>query len=236
MGKGNHTDRGVAGGRISIKSGGIPAESSVLSRQGGSEQSARQIDSERGDKAMLARFEAVALPHFDAIYRLARALAASDSEADDLVQETFVRAFQGFGGFELREYGARPWLYRILHNTFCTFKVKQRREPSSSDLMDVEPYGPVADGASGWDGETKSVNWEHFDEEIKSAVDQLPTDYRTALLLWSIEGYSYKEIADICDCALGTVMSRLYRARRLMGKHLRDYARDRKWPTDRFES
>ena len=78
MGKGNHTDRGVAGGRISIKSGGIPAESSVLSRQGGSEQSARQIDSERGDKAMLARFEAVALPHFDAIYRLARALAASD--------------------------------------------------------------------------------------------------------------------------------------------------------------
>lgn len=207
----------------------------MLNRRGEPERSAEQVDAGHADKALLARFEAIALPHLDAVYRLARALAASDAEADDLVQDTFTRAFQGFGGFELREYGARPWLYRILHNTFYTLKGRQRRDPSTLEPADLERAEDTGAAWDSWNSAQEAINWEHFDEEVKGAIDLLPADYRSALLLWSIEGYTYKEIAEICDCALGTVMSRLYRARRLMAKHLREYARDRKWPTERFE-
>lgn len=207
----------------------------MLDGRGESERSAEQVDSKHGDQAMLARFEAIALPHLDAVYRLARVLAASSAEADDLVQETFVRAFQGFGRFELREYGARPWLFRILHNAFYTLKAKERRAPSVVDPADLERASDAAPASGETEPGLETLNWEHFDEEVKNAVDQLPADYRAVLLLWSIEGFSYKEIAQVCDCALGTVMSRLYRARRLMAKHLRDYARERKWSTERFE-
>lgn len=206
----------------------------MLEGRGDRPRSARQVEPTHGDGSMLARFEAIALPHLDAVYRLARALAGSEAEADDLVQETFVRAFQGFAGFELREYGARPWLLRILHNAFYSLKARERRLPISLETVDAErALDPGSEDAvePGLD----TLNWEHFDQEIKGAVDKLPADYRAALLLWSIEGYTYKEIADICDCALGTVMSRLYRARRLMIRHLRDYARERQWPTERFE-
>jgi len=207
----------------------------VLDGRGESQWSAKQVEPTHGDRAVLARFEAIALPHLDAVYRLARALAGSDAGADDLVQETYVRAFQGFGGFELREYGARPWLFRILHNAFYTLKARDRRSPVSLEPADMERAVDPDFESSRSEPGLKSLNWEHFDQEIKSAVDQLPADYRAALLLWSIEGYTYKEIAVICDCALGTVMSRLFRARRLMAKHLREYARERQWPTEKFE-
>jgi len=206
----------------------------VLSR-GSDQDSSPDSDNRRSaDRSIRARFEAVALPHLDAVYRLARALGSSEAEADDLVQETFVRAYQAFDTFELREYGAKPWLYRILHNTFYSLKGKQRRDPTLLDKLDFDHF------ASGRGGDSDSaalerLNWEQLDDEVKSAIERLRPEYRAALLLWSIDGLTYKDIAAVCDCAVGTVMSRLYRARRLLGRELLDYARERNWPTKRFE-
>lgn len=182
-----------------------------------------------------AHFEAVALPHLDSIYRMARALGSDAVEADDLVQETYARAYRGFGRFELREYGAKPWLLRILQNVFYTFKGRQRREPVLLEDVDFDHFVDELSWAEKIPISVGSLNWDHFDEELKSAVGRLQPEYRIALLLWSIEGLSYREIAELCECALGTVMSRLYRARRTVGRHLREYARERKLSTARFD-
>lgn len=187
------------------------------------------------DGTTKARFEALALPHLDAVYRMARTLSSAPSEADDLVQETFVRAYRGFGRFELREYGARPWLLRILHNVFYTYKGKQRRAPTLLDDVDFDHFADELERGPSEPLTIETIDWDQFDEELKHVVEDLQPEYRATLLLWSIEGLSYKEIADVCDCALGTVMSRLYRARQLVGRALAGYARERKLRTERFE-
>jgi len=141
---------------------------------------------------------------------------------------------RAFAGFELREYGARPWLLRILRNVFYTRKGRQRREPTLLDDVDFDHFADELWDADVEGADAESIDWDQFDEELKAAIAQLQPEYRAVLLLWAIEGLSYKEIADVCDCALGTVMSRLYRARQLLGRKLRDYARERKIDTKRF--
>ncbi len=193
-----------------------------------------RVEDPQVDSSIKTRFEAVAVPHLDTVYRMACTLARNRTDADDLVQETFVRAFRAFGRFELRAYGARPWLLKILHNVFYTTKGRRRREL----LLEDADFDRFADGGNGNGTEAASaetVNWDDFDEELKAAVGQLQPEYRVALLLWSIEGLSYKEIAEVCDCALGTVMSRLYRARQVLGRQLREYAHERQLSTERFE-
>lgn len=171
------------------------------------------------------RFEAIALPHLDAVFRMACALAGSDVEAEDLVQETFLRGFRAFDTFELREYGARPWLLRILHNVFYTSKTRDRRVPTLLDDVDFDHFADELD-----EGEipvsVDAMDWDRFDEEVKRAVLELQPEYRFVLLLWAIEGLTYREIAEVCHCALGTIMSRLYRARQLLSRRLRGYARE----------
>ena len=196
---------------------------------------AAHVPPHRVEPAEKERFEAIALPHLDAVYRVARVLASDNAEADDLVQETFVRAFRAFGRFELREYGARPWLLRIMYNVFYTFKGKQRRELALQDGTDFDHFADCSDGAGSAPITVETVNWDDFDEEVKTAIERLPSEYRVALLLWSIEGLSYKEIAHVCDCALGTVMSRLHRARRSLARHLGEYARQRKLRIERLK-
>lgn len=187
------------------------------------------------DERLRERFSEVVLPHLDAVYRLARSLAANADEAEDLVQETFVRAYQGFARFELREYGAKPWLFRILHNAFYTRVGRKKRDPVLLGEADADQISREVPVESGVDERFENLSWEGFDEEIKAAVERLPSEFRSVLLLWSLEDLSYKEIAEVCDCALGTVMSRLYRARQLLGRELRRYACERKWPTERFD-
>lgn len=214
----------------------------MLGRQSEPEDSPNHSEARPPEGSQLReRFEEIALPHLDSVYRLARSLSGTEAEADDLLQETFIRAYQAFEGFELRDYGAKPWLFRILYNAFYTLKGRQRRQPAtvgdvdfdhfahgSGGQEDANPTGGAI-GALSWE----HLDWEHFDEEVKSAVAQLQPEFRTVLLLWSVEGLSYKEIAQVCDCALGTVMSRLFRARRVMAKQLDEYARARRWPSKR---
>ena len=197
--------------------------------------SGEQVSVRRVDAATKARFEEIALPHLDAVHRMARALTRNQAEAEDLVQEAFVRALRAFDRFELREYGARPWLLRILHNVFYTTRGGRRREPTLLDDVDFDRFTDEQNGVNGDLVSADDLNWDEFDEELKNAVDQLQPEYRTVLLLWSIEGLSYKEIAETCQCALGTVMSRLYRARQLLGRLLQDYAREHKLSTERFD-
>ncbi len=185
--------------------------------------------------AMRARFEQHALPHLDMVYRMARTLTGDEVEAEDLSQETFARAYSGFDRFELREYGARPWLLRILYNAFYSQRMKHRREPTLLDDVDFDHFADELDGGE-WDADTAdSINWDNIDEELKRAVANLQPAHRNVILLWSVEGLSYKEIAHVCDCALGTVMSRLYRARQLLKRELLGYARDRRISTERLD-
>lgn len=146
---------------------------------------------------------------------MARRLARDEAEAQDLVQETFIRAFRGFAKFELRDHGIRPWLFRILHNAFYTSRVRSRKQPTLLDDVNFDQFEAEIDQGPA-DSGIGNIDWEAVDEKLKRAVEALQPEYRVVLLLWAFEGLSYKEIASICDCPVGTVMSRLYRARQLL--------------------
>lgn len=179
------------------------------------------------DAEAARQFNELALPHLDVVYRVAVKLSGKAAEADDLVQETFLRAYRSFGSFELREYGAKPWLLKILHNVFFTRRGQEQRGPSLLEDVGVddvaagemvEPIGPLGIG---------EMNWEGFDEELKHAVEKLAPEYRSVITLWALGDLSYKEIADVLGVALGTVMSRLYRARKQLTETLKGYAERR---------
>jgi len=171
-------------------------------------------------------FRELALAEMDSVYRMAMHLARNPDDASDLVQETFLKAFKSEGRFELRDHGVRPWLFKILHNNFYTKVKKKNREPTLGD----EVIGEVAGGQLGevdapppaWDLE--HLDWEQVDDRLKHAIDELPDHYREVLLLWAVEGLKYREIAEVLGVALGTVMSRLYRARGILTENLADLA------------
>lgn len=158
---------------------------------------------------------------------MARKLTGDSHEAEDLVQETFLRAHRGFAEFELRSHGAKPWLLKILHNAFVTRLGQAGRAPSLVADLSLDDFAaelaqdPLPTLTPG------QIDWEGFDEELKLAVEDLPVEYRSVLLMWALGDLSYKEIADVLGCAMGTVMSRLHRARQKLGAALGEYARSR---------
>lgn len=159
-------------------------------------------------------------------------LARREDEASDLVQETYLRALSAESGFELRDCGIRPWLFRILHNVFYSRATKVARAPMlSEDLSDQVGHGAAPDeGEIAWD--LASLDWEQVDDRLKSAIANLQPAYREVLLLWAIEGLKYREIAEVSGVALGTVMSRLYRARALLSEELRALAAEHRIKVD----
>jgi RNA polymerase sigma-70 factor (ECF subfamily) len=167
-------------------------------------------------------FERLALEHLDSLDRVARSIASSPAEAEDLVQETYLRAIRAADGFELQSFGIRPWLLRILYNLHKTRAVRENRQPT---LLDTEhlhaiesppPPEPLA-----------PMNLDGMDKELTTALDRLPPELRTVLMLWAIDELSYKEIAAVLEIPIGTVMSRLFRARRRLSERLEDFARKR---------
>jgi len=181
-------------------------------------------------RSLKERFEKECLPHLGNVYRMARRLARDESEAEDLVQDTYVRAFRAYDRFELREYGVKPWLLKILHNVFYSTRVRMRRQPTLLDDISFEQFADEIDPDVSADG-IENINWDAVDDRIKRAIEGLQPEYRVVLLLWSFEGLSYKEIADICECPVGTVMSRLYRARQLLMSKLAHFAEQYRVPT-----
>ena len=168
-------------------------------------------------------FEALALPHIEAAYRLARRLSRNEHDAEDLVQEAYLKACKGFSGFEVREFGMRPWLLRILHNTFLN---RQSRESKAPIAMDHETLVSMSkpDGKA-VSFEPPDLDYDQVDEEVKNAIDSLTPEFRSVLILWATMELSYKEIAAVLSVPVGTVMSRLHRARQHLVLLLGDFAR-----------
>ncbi len=171
----------------------------------------------------LQGFRQLAIAELDSVYRMAMHLARQPDEAADLTQETYLRALKAENSFELRENGIRPWLFKILHNAYYTRLGKKRRQPTLVDDLQNEAIANELEYPSpSWD--LASLNWEQVDERLKHAIWELPDHYREVLLLWAVEGLKYREIAEVLGVALGTVMSRLYRARAILSKQLAELA------------
>jgi RNA polymerase sigma-70 factor (ECF subfamily) len=175
-----------------------------------------------------AGFAELAMPYMSALYAAALRMTRNPSDAEDLVQETYLRAYRGFEGFQ-EGTNLKAWLYRILTNTFInTYRAKKRR-PEQTELDDVEDFylyrrlgGLEAADAN---RSTESEVLESIpDDEVKAALESIPEQFRMAVILADVEGFSYKEIADILDVPIGTVMSRIHRGRRALQKELWEYA------------
>ncbi|CAB4743874.1 MAG: sigma-70 family RNA polymerase sigma factor [Actinobacteria bacterium] len=179
-----------------------------------------------------ATFSEQAVPFMDALYAAALRLTRNPSDAEDLVQETYLKAFRGFKGFE-QGTNLRAWLYRILTNTFINSYRSKKRRPDETDFDEVEDLylyrrlGGLEAATVGRSAEDELMDW--FSEaEVKDALEALPEQFRMAVLLADVEGFSYKEIADILDVPIGTVMSRLHRGRKAMQRELYDFAKARR--------
>jgi len=174
-----------------------------------------------------ADFERDVLCYLDVVYRVAVGLSRDPHEAEDLVQETFLRAHRAFQRFELRSHGAKAWLLKILHNVFYSRQEQIRRGPVQLDEIGPDDFAADAEETPVAPNLVGDLNWDGFDEEIKAAVSSLSPEYRSVLLLWALADMSYKEIAEVLGCAIGTVMSRLSRAREQLNRTLGEYAQAR---------
>src|SRR5579872_607234 len=174
------------------------------------------------------RFTELAMPHMSALYTAALRMTRNPADAEDLVQETYLKAYRAFARFE-EGTNLKAWLYKILTNTFINSYRAAKRRPEKADVEDVEDlylYHRLGDlQATGTGRSAEDEAFDHFtDDEVKLAIESLPEAFRIAVLLADVEGFSYKEIAEITDVPIGTVMSRIHRGRRALQKALTEYA------------
>lgn len=167
-------------------------------------------------------FEKLALEQMATLYRVAKRLTRDPERAGDLVQETYLRALRAKESFQLKEYGIRPWLLRIMQNLHYSRSDRERRQPVTMEDASLE--------SADWNvrheqaGVLMPIDTENMDERLLHALESLAVDYQIVLLMWAVDGLAYKEIAHTLDIPVGTVMSRLHRARQKLGVELRDYA------------
>jgi len=178
-----------------------------------------------------ASFTEQAMEHMPSLYTAALRMTRNPADAEDLVQETYLKAYRAFGSFK-EGTNLKAWLYRILTNTYINIYRAKKRRPEESDIDDLENFylyrrlGGLEGAAAGRSAEDEVLD--HFTEtEVKEAIEALPPQFRMAVLLGDVEGFSYKEIAEILDVPIGTVMSRLHRGRRALQKRLYEFGRQR---------
>jgi RNA polymerase sigma-70 factor, ECF subfamily len=183
---------------------------------------------EAADKRVL--FEEQALPFMDQLYAAAMRMTRNPADAADLVQETFVKAFQSFGQYQ-QGTNLKAWLYRIQTNTFINSYRKKQRDPYQGTIDELEDWQLGGAESLTQSRTTRSAEAEAIDHlpdsDVKDALQSIPEDFRLAVYFADVEGFSYQEIADIMKTPVGTVMSRLHRGRRMLRDLLSDYARDR---------
>lgn len=189
---------------------------------------------EETDQERRERFERDALPFLDQLYGAAMRLTRNPADAEDLVQETYAKAYSSFHQFK-EGTNLRAWMYRILNNTFISSYRKKQREPQKSDAGDLEDWQMLEASTHEAQG-MRSAETEAMsalpDEEIKEALAALPEDRRLAVYLADVEGFAYKEISSILEIPLGTVMSRLHRGRSQLRELLGQYAAERGYATE----
>jgi RNA polymerase sigma-70 factor (ECF subfamily) len=178
-----------------------------------------------------ATFVEQAMEFMPSLYSAALRMTRNPADAEDLVQETYLKAYRGFGGYQ-DGTNLKAWLYRILTNTFINQYRAKKRRPDESELDEVEDLylyrrlGGLEAARAGRSAEDELMDY-FTDSEVKEAIESLPEQFRLAVLLADVEGFSYKEIAEILDIPIGTVMSRLHRGRKALQKKLYEFATSR---------
>jgi RNA polymerase sigma-70 factor (ECF subfamily) len=184
-----------------------------------------------GQTAASEDFETAALEQMNALYRTALRMTRNPEDAEDLVQDTYAKAFRSAGSFQPGT-NLKAWLFKILTNSYINTYRRKAREPKRVDVADIEDddfflYNQLLDSGGGGTQEPSAedrVMATFVDHEVKEALDKVPEAFRVPVLLADIEDFSYKEIAEMLGIPIGTVMSRLYRGRRLLEKGLAEYA------------
>ena len=176
------------------------------------------------DSPLYQDFEREAVPHMDALHNFALKLTNDDDDANDLLQETFMRAFRFFDKFE-KGTNCKAWLFRIMKNLYINMYKKKTSGPVKVDYEEIENYYENIKPSYTEDAHLEKEIFDNLlNDEIQEAISTLPDDFRTVIILSDIEGFTYEEIAEFVDCPVGTVRSRLHRARKMLFVKLHKYA------------
>lgn len=172
------------------------------------------------------------LPHLDALYNFGLRLTADPNDAEDLVQDTIVKAYRFFSSYE-KGTNAKAWLFRILKNSYINNYRRKSKKPQEVDYDEVASFYESirAERTDSSDLEDKMFR-ELIDDDLSNALDSIPEDFRTVVLLCDVEDFTYEEIANMLDVPIGTIRSRLHRGRNLLKAQLMEYATDRGYAAD----
>jgi RNA polymerase sigma-70 factor (ECF subfamily) len=186
----------------------------------------------RDEKQKQKDFDEEIIPHMDALYNFALRLTTDPNDAEDLVQDTIVKAYRFFSSYE-KGTNAKAWMFRILKNSFINNYRKTSKKPSQVDYDEVSSYYESIRAERTETSDLESLMFrEMMDDDLSNALTRLPEDFRTVVLLCDVEGYTYEEIANMLDVPIGTIRSRLHRGRNLLKTELLEYAKKRGYTGD----
>jgi RNA polymerase sigma-70 factor (ECF subfamily) len=179
----------------------------------------------RGTRKKQAEFEAEALPHMDVLYNFALRTTGNENDAQDLLQETYLKAYRFWDKYE-KGTNIRAWLFRIMKNSYINRYRKEMKEPDKVDYDEIENfYNTIRAESTDPNDLQQKLFGNLLGDEVTQALEGLPDDFRTVVILCDIEGLTYEEIAEFVECPIGTVRSRLHRGRKLLQAKLYEYAR-----------
>ena len=171
-------------------------------------------------------FDTELMPHIDSMYNFAYRLTFDEDDAKDLVQDTYLKAFKFINSFE-EGTNAKAWLFRILKNSFINEFRKKRKEPAKVDYNDVEQYYNSDDAGENMTTDLRVETLQNMiGDEVSQALNSISVDFRTVIMLSDLEGFTYEEMSKILDIPIGTVRSRLHRARNILKEKLASYAKE----------
>lgn len=178
-------------------------------------------------KGLHKEFEQEAIPHMDILYNYALRMTGNADDARDLLQETFLKAYRFWDKYE-KGTNVRAWLFRIMKNTYINLYRKAVKEPDTVDYNDIQNFYNIIRENSADANDLQEKLFGHLlDDDVTKALESLPEEFRTVVILCDIEGLTYEEIAEFVECPVGTVRSRLHRGRKLLYAKLFEYAKKR---------